>query len=142
STWPMMAKLKFEPLNAAAEKLGAPTAVKHTVIVPFWESWCKPCRREMKVLERDMKAGRISGVDVVAISLDEKKGVAKKLTKKLGVSFPVFLAPRGMKEKLNLPKFPFTMIFDGDHNFVGANSGLSNERFDLIRRRANASVRK
>lgn len=37
------------------------------VLINFWGTWCEPCKREMPELERQYKAYKDKGVEVVAI---------------------------------------------------------------------------
>jgi peroxiredoxin len=40
------------------------------VLITFWATWCGPCKKEMPVLQKFLKANRDKGVEVLAISTD------------------------------------------------------------------------
>jgi thiol-disulfide isomerase/thioredoxin len=53
------------------------------VLVDFWASWCKPCKKELPELEKMARAYKAAGADVViiAINIDTKRENADKFLK-------------------------------------------------------------
>jgi thiol-disulfide isomerase/thioredoxin len=53
------------------------------VLVDFWASWCKPCKKELPELDKLAKIYKTSGADVeiVAINIDTKRDNADKFLK-------------------------------------------------------------
>lgn len=68
------------------------TAIKHTVIVNFWASWCSPCRKEMPALENYYALHKADGLLVLAINMDEPKNEQAVRDIMRDFSFPAALA--------------------------------------------------
>jgi peroxiredoxin len=64
---------------------------KKTVLVAFWASWCGPCRMEMPSLEAFYEAHRSSGVEVLALSIDDDAAAAQSYAEQNRLPFPVLL---------------------------------------------------
>jgi thiol-disulfide isomerase/thioredoxin len=58
------------------------------VIVHFWASWCTPCRLEMPVLDAYYRQHHDAGVDVLAINLDDKEGLAEARAAMTAFAYP------------------------------------------------------
>jgi peroxiredoxin len=64
---------------------------KQTVIVAFWASWCGPCRMEMPSLQSFYAAHRGSGVEVLAVSIDDDPAAAQRYAEQSKLPFPVLV---------------------------------------------------
>ncbi|MCK4413359.1 MAG: TlpA family protein disulfide reductase [Candidatus Eisenbacteria sp.] len=51
--------------------------VDHAVLVSFWATWCLPCPQEMQHLQRLYEKHAEQGLDILSISVDGNKTVAK-----------------------------------------------------------------
>jgi len=70
------------------------------LIINFWATWCAPCHNEMPELEKFYRQYHDQGVDVVAISLDDKSDL------------------EAVKSAMKSCSFPFAMTDDADmHRF-------------------------
>jgi peroxiredoxin len=67
---------------------------KGPIVVTFWATWCAPCVAEMKELNLLKKKYAGSGVEVIAISIDDSRSVN---------SVRQFIRTRG---------YPFTVLLD------------------------------
>jgi peroxiredoxin len=63
------------------------------LIVNFWATWCGPCNDEIPMLEEAYKANSGSGLQLVAIT-DEQKDEVEPFMQSHEMTFPVLLDPR------------------------------------------------
>jgi thiol-disulfide isomerase/thioredoxin len=105
----------------------------HVVVVNFWASWCKPCRKELPVLQqwRDELAGR--GVAFVTVSVDEDPRKADRFLEHQGLSLPVVHdGPEGLAKKLDLPHLPCTYVLDPKGQVVFTSRGSDDAALDEV----------
>ena len=62
------------------------------IVVNFWATWCGPCRAEMPALDAFYKAHKASGLEIIAVSQDDKAQDAKVKSVAKGISLPTVLA--------------------------------------------------
>jgi peroxiredoxin len=113
------------------------------VVVSFWASWCKPCRKEMPELdalhaEISKKRGR-----VVAISIDHDAENARRFAEVHKLELPLYHdGPTGLAKKLDLPHIPYTVVLDRGGEVALTTSGASDKELEklavITRRLANA----
>lgn len=91
--------IKAAPDIMLPVKRGAPpvalSAWKGKVVVlDLWATWCEPCRKSIPELERIYTKYHAKGLEVVGISTDEPKDVAKVAAtmKELHMTYPVVLS--------------------------------------------------
>lgn len=58
------------------------------VVLNFFASWCRPCEKEMPVLDAIARDGRVA---VVAVSFRDSPGDARNFARRLDVDFPVLV---------------------------------------------------
>jgi peroxiredoxin len=83
------------------------------VVLNFWATWCPPCLDEMPSLERLHVALAPKGIEIVAVSVDERFSDIGKFVEKYRVTFTV-LHDEGKKvsRKYQTFKYPETYILD------------------------------
>lgn len=64
------------------------------ILINFWATWCIPCREEMKKLVDVYKKFEGDGLQILAISIDDPKSVAR------------------VKSFINSRKYPFKVLLD------------------------------
>lgn len=84
-------------------------------IINFWATWCQPCRREMRDLQRlyDSYPGQLR---VLAVNLGESFPVVRNWVAQLGITYDVLLDSAGAVSKLyQVRGLPTTYVLAGDH---------------------------
>jgi thiol-disulfide isomerase/thioredoxin len=99
------------------------------VLVDFWASWCKPCKKELPELDKLAKAYKAAGakVEIIAINIDSERGNADKFLKgaKVG-SLTVLLDPGGTSAELYRPgTMPTSYVVDAKGIVRHVNEGYS-----------------
>lgn len=84
------------------------------VMLHFWATWCPPCVEEMPGIERLYKALKDSGLEILAVSVDEDGASAvSPFMKKNNLTFPALLDPgRSVASGYGTFKFPETYVID------------------------------
>ena len=59
------------------------------VIVDFWATWCAPCKKSFPKLQELYVKYKASGLEIVAISVDDEKNGITDFAKTHGAKFPV-----------------------------------------------------
>jgi len=83
------------------------------VVLNFWATWCKPCRQEMPrfVEAYDEHVG--DGLVVVAVNLQEGKGIVRPFAEDYGMDFPIAVDRDGeVGDRYRLLGLPTTYFID------------------------------
>ncbi len=97
------------------------------VLLNFWASWCKPCKQEAPHLIELYKEMHDSGLQIVAISVDDVNSVGKVKTavRKLKLPYPVLLDPRGeYSKRLGVASLPTNVLLDKNGKIVRTFTGF------------------
>lgn len=108
------------------------------VLVDFWATWCAPCELEIGELNAVWERVRGSGVELLAISVDERpiEEIAE-WTRERGVTYPVALANLDLAVAYGAAEFPFHLLIGPDgHVRERLPAGTSDRRelLELIER--------
>jgi thiol-disulfide isomerase/thioredoxin len=87
------------------------------VVVNIWGSWCPPCRKEARSLERVWRETRAKGVAFVGINSRDVESRAKAFQQTFGVTYPSIVDPDGLLQlgfrgRLAAPALPTTYVID------------------------------
>lgn len=85
---------RFTLETTDGEKLSLDDALAEgPVILDFWATWCKPCRKALPHLQDLYEAHREDGLTVIAVSIDEPRNrpKIKAAVRSLGLTFPVLV---------------------------------------------------
>ena len=63
----------FELPTPEGEMLALRDFRGHVVILDFWASWCAPCLGEMPVMKEIYEKYHAKGLEIIGISLDDKR---------------------------------------------------------------------
>lgn len=96
------------------------------VLVDFWASWCKPCRRENPTVVKMYHKYKNKGFDIFSVSLDKsadrwKQAIAQDgLVWKSHVSDLKFWSNAAAKA-WGVSSIPATFLLDKEGNVIGRN---------------------
>lgn len=98
------------------------------VILDFWDSWCKPCAKDMVLMEKLHKRFRDKGLKVIGIN-DEKDMVKKeKYLKANNITFPILNDTISEVSKTySVDAVPRLIIIDKNGNVSADFLGLQEE---------------
>lgn len=86
---------------------------KKAVFLNFWASWCPSCQEEMPTMETLYREFKPRGLEILAVSIDTRKGDVAKFTKMHGVTFPALLDPdQTVFKQYRASKIPTHVLID------------------------------
>ena len=96
------------------------------VLIDFWATWCKPCKKALPLIEEINKKYSEMGLQVVTISMDSPRSQAKikPFIKGKKYTFEVLLDPNGkIRQLFGGKEIPFSVLIDKDSNIVFQHLG-------------------
>ena len=96
------------------------------VLINFWALWCKPCRTEMKALDKLYSKYMDQGFEIIGINIDTPRSNAKveSFIKSLDISYNIGLDPNSELFNLfNGQVLPLNILYDKKHNVVYRHTG-------------------
>lgn len=107
------------------------------LVISFWASWCEPCRKELPVLEQLQRAATGSGLQVVAVNIEDGRTFRKVMKKLPGLmlTFTRKSAARSSRD-FGVGPIPHMVIVGRDgrieRRFVGYDERGLPEIVDLL----------
>ena len=94
------------------------------VVLNFWATWCKPCRREMPALDRIAREYAPRGVAVLGVAMDERGWAAvSPFLAQFPVSYPILLGnPRIARDYGGLRTLPLTVFVRRDGRIAATHA--------------------
>jgi cytochrome c biogenesis protein CcmG/thiol:disulfide interchange protein DsbE len=93
------------------------------VFVNFWASWCNPCNREARALERFARLAPRHAV-VVGIDLNDTLSGARAFVRRFGLTYPVLRAASdAVSASFGLNTLPTTYVIDPRGRIAATLSG-------------------
>ena len=94
-------------------------------IIDFWASWCAPCRREMPTLVKLYKDYQTKGLEILSVSIDEKKDAWKNAIFEDGNTWKNVSDLKGVKSPVvalyGIKSIPFMVVVDENNKIVAVN---------------------
>ena len=95
------------------------------VLIDFWASWCRPCRMEMPNVIQNYERFRDKGLEVLAISIDDKKDAWQRGIKSFGTPFIQLSELQGRKSRLcaiyGISTIPANLLIDPQGKIIAAD---------------------
>ena len=101
--------------TASAEPLTLEGIRGTVTVINFWATWCQPCRREMRELQKlyERHPGELR---ILAVNLGESVESARKWVNQLGLTYDVLLDQRGtVAQSYQVRGLPTTYLLDSAH---------------------------
>lgn len=96
------------------------------VVIDFWASWCGPCRNSLPAMKKMYSKFRKKGLEIVGVSLDQKKDAWIKAIKEEGITWPQISDIKGWKCKgsklYGVRGIPSMFVIDKDGKIVLSDS--------------------
>lgn len=110
------------------------------VLVDIWASWCAPCKEEMPLLDELATRLKKSGIEVIAVSVDEDKDSAQEfLSSREDWTLTVAHDPKGkVPEVLKPSKMPTSYVLDSEGIIRYINEGFERSDVKVIETRLKA----
>ena len=86
---------------------------KGPIVIAFWATWCKPCRKELPAIKEVYKKYKDQELTVLAISIDSPRSLSKVKTfvKKSDLPYEFLIDPNGEQStKLQVKDIPYTLL--------------------------------
>ena len=94
------------------------------VVLTFFATWCGPCRGEMPTLERLHRERGDDGLAVLAVSVDQQRGVVAPFVEELDLSLPVYWDQGGEAGlAYRATSIPVSYLIDPSGRIVGMARG-------------------
>jgi peroxiredoxin len=104
----------FEAANTEGQKVRLSDYRGQMVLINFWASWCKPCVREMPLIN-EVYQGSGDGTAVLFVNVGDSKGTITEYMETQKYSFPVIIDVTGrISGHYGITGLPATIIVDKD----------------------------
>jgi len=131
----VMPEFSLENIN------GEMTSIKEykgkKTLINFWATWCRPCRKEMPMLNGVYLSEDPSEFSVVGVAIDKPEKVAQFVAE-LGIDFPIMIGQSDaydiMKELGNEAlTLPYTILIDNTGEVIWSkNTELKHSDMDEV----------
>jgi len=115
------------------------------IIISFWATWCKPCKKELDAIAEDYAAWqKETGVKLIAISTDDSRSSSKVRTDvtSKGWEYEVYIDEnQDFKRVMNVGDIPHIFIINGKGEIVWQHNGYADgdeeHLYEMLKKVAN-----
>ena len=127
----------FSLVNIKGEAVSIDEFRGKKTLINFWATWCRPCRKEMPMLNGVFLSQDPSDFSVVGIAIDKPEKVTQFVAE-LGIDFPIMV---GQSEAYDVMKdlgnealtLPYTILIDEEGEVVWSkNTELKHSDMDEV----------
>ena len=119
--------VKLQDINGNTVQTGEISNDGKPVVISFWETWCKPCLRELKAIHEVYPDWQDeTGVKMIIVSIDQAQDAhrVKPMVDGFGWEYEVLLDPNGdFKRAMNVQNVPHVFVLDGKGKIVYNHAG-------------------
>jgi len=107
------------------------------VLLNFWATWCPPCREEMPSMQRLYDTYKDSGLEIIAVDLQENNSIVNSFLDEYNIDFTVLLDKTGeVGSMYGAANIPTTYLIDRDGKIfaqvVGSREWDSEEMMSIF----------
>ncbi|NNK14087.1 MAG: TlpA family protein disulfide reductase [Desulfofustis sp.] len=92
---PQMPSFELEDV-VSGDPISSSSFQGKSLLITFWATWCPPCIQEIPNLIKLQNEYGANGFSVVAISVDQEKGVVQKMVNRKEINYPVMMADKAV----------------------------------------------
>ena len=111
---------------------GAPVKV---TVVDFWASWCQGCQESMPALDALYRDRRGDGLNVIGVSVDERRDDAFATAQALHATFPIVVDQDArLLSQYRVAQVPLSFVVDrnGTVRWVGRDPGELKRAVEVV----------
>ena len=99
------------------------------VVINFWGTWCKPCKKEMPALDRQYKQFKDNGVTVLSINVAESTYAVENFVDRYNLTFPAAIdSKKSVMRAYNIDPLPTTILVDAQGKVTNMITGEMTEK--------------
>lgn len=95
-------------------------------LINFWATYCVPCRKEMKHLNRINQTYQDDGLQVIGVSIDDSRtvGRVKSLVRSQKLDYLMLLdSEKNLYKNFNTNAMPFSILLNSDGQIIWEHTG-------------------
>lgn len=96
------------------------------VLLDFWATWCKPCRRSLPALDRVYKRYRDDGLQVISINTDDPQA-GRAMFDSMGISLPLYFDDGVVAGRFQVSSIPHLVVLDEHGTIRHVHRGFQGE---------------